>query len=159
MRNINYNFLTEGTFEVEPEVVWRVISNPESMPLWWPGVKKADVKGADKELKKGMEIDCAVKGLLGDLAFTMTVAEIEPFKMLRFESRGDLEGEGLCLIKKSQNGQTEVTFKWGVRTTGLAMNLFGTVLKPLFCANHNRVMRKGYEALKTRFEKEKAAVS
>lgn len=152
MKDISYKFLSKGEFQAEPSAVWEVISKLEDMPLWWPGVRSVKVRGGDKVLRKGAVVDCAVKGLLGDLVFTLIATEVVPNKLLILKSTGDLRGEGECLLERKHNGFTEVKFKWNVTTTGFAMNLFGILLKPLLAANHDRVMQKGYEVIKKRLE-------
>lgn len=148
---VHYRFTSEGSFKAPAAKVWRVIQNLEDMPAWWPGVKRACIRGSDKTLKIGTMIDCSVKGLLGDLDFTLKVTELKTNKILRLESRGSLEGFGLCTIEQ-KGGTTEVKFLWEVVTTGWLMNLAGVITKPILARNHDKVMAAGYEALKARIE-------
>lgn len=148
---LKYHFVTEWRFKAAADRVWAAIRDVESMPLWWPGVKKAQIRGGDKALKVGTSINCRVAGLLGGLNFTLVVAEIEPGKKLLLKSSGDLEGSGLWTLEM-QGDQTLTRFCWEVTTTGRLMNLVGLLLRPLLVWNHNRVMAAGYKKLKSRLE-------
>lgn len=148
---LHYNFVSQGSFKAPATKVFRVIQNLEDMPAWWPGVKKVRTRGSNKTLIKGTLIDCSVKGLLGDLDFTLKVTEIEPNRLLRLESSGSLKGSGLCTLEQ-KNNTTEVKFLWEVATTGWLMNLAGFIIKPILARNHDKVMAAGYRALKARIE-------
>jgi len=76
---------------------------------------------------------------------------VEPAKRLFLKSAGDLKGFGLCTLER-QGAQTLARLHWVVASTGWLMNLAGLVIKPLLKRSHDRVMAKGYEALKKRLE-------
>ena len=146
-----YRFISRGSYKTQAEEVWKVIQNLENIPGWWPGVKKIIIRGGDKTLRTGTLIDCSVKGLLGDLNFSLKVTEVEPCRLLRLESCGSLEGSGLCTIEQ-KGDTTEVRFLWEVATTGWLMNLAGLIIKPILARNHDKVMADGYRELKKRIE-------
>jgi len=148
---LKYHFVTEWSFKAPVERVWEVIKDAESMPAWWPGLKKCQIRGDDKTLKVGTLLEAAVKGLLGDLNFTLEVSEIEPHKRLLLKSSGDLRGIGLWTLAPDGDG-TRTRFLWEITTTGWLMNLVGLLFKPLLARNHDRVMAAGYKALKSRIE-------
>lgn len=151
MKRLKYHFVTEWRLKAPASRVWEALKDVETMFLWWLGVKKAQIRGNDKTLKVGTILDFTVKGLLGDLKFTLEVAEIEAYKKLLFKSDGDLKGFGLWTIE-AQNGESRTIFLWEVTTTGWLMNLAGVLFKPLLKRNHARVMAAGYRVLKSRLE-------
>ncbi len=148
---LHYNFISQGSFKATAAKVWRVIQNLEDMPAWWPGVNNARIRGVDKTLRTGTLIDCSVKGLLGNLNFTLRVTELKTGRLLRLESNGGLKGSGLCTLEQNDD-TTEVKFLWEVATTGWLMNLAGVIIKPILAHNHDKVMAAGYNALKARIE-------
>ncbi len=125
------------------------MQDAETMPKWWPGVRRFEVIGQRRELQVGSRINAAVGGLLGELVFTLEVVEVQPGKLLRMKSTGDLDGEGIWKLDE-RDGATFTSYSWDVTTTGSLMNLFGLVFKPVLVWNHNRVMAKGYRSFKTR---------
>ncbi len=61
-------------------------------------------------------------------------------------SRGDLEGTGTWRLHEFEGG-TAVSYDWRVRAGKPLIRRFSPVVKPLFRANHNWVMRRGEGAL------------
>jgi len=148
---VRYDMLTEWRFKAPPRRVWAVVDDVGSMAAWWPGIKKAQIRGAGKKLKPGTAIDLVVKGIIGDLEFSVEAVEVEPARKLLFKSSGDLKGFGLCTLEK-EGDETLARLRWVVATTGWLMNLAGLVLKPLLKRRHDRVMAEGYKVLKKRLE-------
>ena len=148
---IRYRFISEGSFRVPAARVWAIFEDMKSIPQWWPGVKSAGIRGGGKRIQKGSLIDVTVKGLLGDLSFTLEVTGIKPHKELYLKSCGDLEGYGLWTLEE-EDGITRTCYTWEVVTTGWLMNLAGLFLKPFLAWNHNRVMAAGYKNLRSRIE-------
>ncbi|PPD58049.1 SRPBCC family protein [Dehalogenimonas etheniformans] len=149
MDNLKYHFVTKWHFDAPPDRVWSLIRDGETMPQWWPGVKRFEIIGHDKSLKIGQRINAAVQGLVGELAFTLEITEIENGKRLKMKVTGDLEGEGIWTLEEEGDGCRTI-YQWDVSTSGWLMNALGIVFKPVLMWNHNRVMVKGYEAIKTK---------
>jgi uncharacterized protein YndB with AHSA1/START domain len=146
-----YRFITEWSFHAPVEKVWALTTEAESMSLWWPRVKKSVIRGGGRSLELGTVIDVAVRGILGDLKFTLEVARIERLKELLLKSNGGLRGFGLWTLEED-GGTTRTIIRWEIATTGWLMNLAGFFAKPLLERSHNRVMARGYEALKAHLE-------
>jgi uncharacterized protein YndB with AHSA1/START domain len=146
-----YHFVTDWSFKAPVNKVWDAIVDVEAYPTWWPGFKKAQIRGTDKTLRIGTVIDVTVKGFLGELNFTLEVRELEMHKKLLFKSSGDLQGTGLWVFEQ-QNRETRVRYYWDVGTTGLLMNLVGLFAKPWLTRSHEKVMSVGYRVLKSIIE-------
>lgn len=149
MKKLRYRFVTTWCFDAPADHVWALMQDAETMPKWWSGVRRFEVIGQRRELQVGSRINAAVGGLLGELVFTLEVVEVQPGKLLRMKSTGDLDGEGIWKLDE-RDGATFTSYSWDVTTTGSLMNLFGLVFKPVLVWNHNRVMAKGYRSIKTR---------
>ncbi|XUX00224.1 MAG: SRPBCC family protein [Dehalogenimonas sp.] len=149
MKKLAYHFVTDWHFDAPPDCVWSLIRDAESMSQWWPGVKRFEIIGQDKSLKIGQRINASVQGLAGELAFTLEITEIENGKRLKMKATGDLEGEGIWTLEKEVGGCRTI-YQWDVSTSGWLMNVLGLVFKPILMWNHDRVMAKGYQAIKTK---------
>jgi uncharacterized protein YndB with AHSA1/START domain len=146
---IKYFFKTVWHFDAPPEKVWELIKDARSMPEWWPGVKRFEILSKERELQPSCLIQASVKGLTGDLNFELEVSKAVPCHEIVMLSRGDLMGQGVWTLTPD-NGKTISTYIWEVTTTGKLMNAIGSVCKPVFIWNHNRVMTAGFKALKKR---------
>jgi len=146
-----YSFITQGKIKAPAEHVWAAIEDIEAMPGWWKAIRCARIIGQDKKLKVGRQIRFSVKGLLGNLSFTVKVTEFETLRRIKLQSTGDLKGYGLFTLEE-EDGFTNLTYRWEVATTGKLMNFCGRVLKPLLVYNHDRVMKKGFKNLKVILE-------
>src|SRR5262245_719303 len=73
---------------------------------------------------------------------TSLITKSEPPRELAYDADGDLKGRGRFVLSES-GGQTEVTIYWQVSTSGRWLNRLAPLLKWLFAANHNYVMRRG----------------
>jgi len=146
-----YHFVTKWQFNVPRNLVWTFLEDIETIPQWWPGVKRFEMTGYKRRLELGSRVKVAVQGLLGQLRFTLEVTECRPDRLMRFKCAGDLEGEGVWNLYENE-GTTYSVFTWDVSTSGYLMNLVGSVLKPVLAWNHNRVMAKGYGAIRRKLE-------
>ena len=146
-----YSFITQGKIKAPPEHVWAAIEDIEAMPSWWEAIRCARIIGQAKKLKVGRQIRLSVKGLLGNLSFTVKVTEFEALRRIKLQSTGDLKGYGLFTLEE-EGGFSNLTYRWEVSTTGKLMNFCGRVLKPLLAYNHDRVMKKGFNNLELTLE-------
>ena len=123
--------------------VWAALAEPETWPLWWPYVR------AVHTLRQGRT------GGVGSLRRIVwatrlpyqVVIEVEAIESLRHErlrgrSRGQLQGEGIWLLRP-ERGFTDVTYVWRVELGSRWMRWLAPVLAPVFRWNHNGVMRAG----------------
>lgn len=73
-------------------------------------------------------------------------------KEMALEAWGDLEGRGRWTFA-SRGAATYVTYEWIVKAEKPLLKYFSFVLRPLFAANHNYVMRKGEAGLRKELER------
>ena len=80
---------------------------------------------------------------------TIEIEAIESVRhqRLRGRSRGQLDGEGLWLLR-AEDGFTDVTYVWRVRLVKRWMRWLAPLLSPVFRWNHDGVMRAGEAGLR-----------
>lgn len=151
---VMYHFITKWFFQAPVERVWDEAANMKAYPEWWRNLKKAKMHGPESRLQLGSVVDCEVKGALPfSLRFTVEVTTFQPPNCMEIKSTGDLAGSGKWVLEP-QNGGTLSTFYWDVGTTSPILNLLGRIpfVKPMLKKNHDDVMAKGYEIVKSRIE-------
>jgi uncharacterized protein YndB with AHSA1/START domain len=143
-----YSFVTVWQVPAPVDEVWRVLSDSERYPEWWPSfvgyrLLTPGVTGV------GSRAERVVKGRLPYLfRYRTLVTAFDPPRLAAYSAEGDLQGEGRFVLEPDPEAQhTTVTFYWDVQTTGRLMNLLAPLLKPLFAWNHNAVMAEGERAL------------
>jgi hypothetical protein len=72
------------------------------------------------------------------------------------EAWGDMVGQGVWTFERDGDA-TQVTYDWRVRTEKPLLKLLSPILKPVFKANHDRVMADGERALRAELERRRAA--
>lgn len=81
------------------------------------------------------------------LRITVTIAEVEPGRLIAAVSDGDLAGSGSVRLAADEDGdETIVRIRWSVATTRPWMNRTAPVLAPVFRLAHALVMRRGERA-------------
>jgi uncharacterized protein YndB with AHSA1/START domain len=144
-----FHFVTTGSYTTPVDAVWKVITDIERLPEWFPGFEKATLRGADRTLRVGQVVDCRLAAPMGyRLNFTLTVADLTPPTMMRLDSAGDLVGWGQWDLR--QDGpKVGVTYTWHV---GMNKPVFNTIanigfVRAILARNHEIVMKKGFAAL------------
>ena len=150
-----YHFVTKWFFHAPIERVWDEASNLEEYPSLWPNLRRAEIRESETKLKLGSIVDCEVKGALPyTLRFSVELIAFQPPTYMELKSSGDLVGYGKCVLERQGKG-TASTFHWDVGTTKPMFNMLARIpfLKAILEKNHNYVMAKGYEVVKSKLEK------
>jgi uncharacterized protein YndB with AHSA1/START domain len=146
----DYDFVTRWSFQAPIEQVWKLISEAERWPEWWPGVEKVEVLEKGKQSEVGSLRRFTWKSKLPyRLVFDMRTTRVERPHIMEGRAEGELHGTGRWELR--QDGDwTRVRYDWRVRTTKAWMNLLAPVARPFFAWNHDVVMRWGGEGLARR---------
>lgn len=147
MASGHYNLVTIWRLNAPVERVWRVLTDPEGWPRWWPFVEKVEKiePGEPDGLNSAWRYAWTTM-LPYRLRFELRVTRIEAPALLEAEVRGDLAGYGVCRVQP--NGpETLVRYEWNVRTCRPWMQGIALLARPVFLWNHRRVMRRGEAAL------------
>jgi hypothetical protein len=142
-----YEFVTRWHLDAPIESVWEPIFHVERWPDWWNGVKEVQLLAAGGPDGVGALWRYTWESALPyELAFDMRVTDVRAPVMLRGIASGELAGEGLWSLYRSERG-TFVRYDWNVCTTSAWMNALAPLARPAFAWNHDVVMRQGGEGL------------
>ena len=134
------------------ESVWAVLERVDQWPEWWPGLTAAERVGVghdeavDISVTPGSRARLLVRAPIGwSLRFTIEVEEVEAPQLIRFQSEGDLRGEGRWTLTASE-GVTAIDAMWCVTTNRTLIR----AMRPLSGLMHALVMRAGERGLRRR---------
>jgi hypothetical protein len=152
-----YSFVTIWQFHEPIDRVWAAIEAAEDYPRWWPDILYYKCLTPDNPRGVGAQGQRAVHGFLPySLQYTTRITKCQAPHDLVYDAAGDLVGNGRFVLKEiprdeaacgASNTLTEVTIYWNVNTNGRWLNRLAPLLKWLFAANHNYVMRRGQRGL------------
>lgn len=138
----HYRFLTTWLLDAPRARVWDAIHDARRWPVWWPGVERMEVLGAEERLWRS-----AWRSVLPySLRFDFEIERDEPPHLLAGRATGELTGAGIWRLYEGELG-TASTWEWSVATTAPWMNALGPLARPAFSWNHHRIMRRGAEGL------------
>jgi hypothetical protein len=142
-----YSFVTTWRFPQPIERVWEAINEAEDYPKWWPDILYYKCLTPDNPRGVGARGERSVRGFLPySLKYTTTITKTDGPRELAYDADGDLIGRGRFVLAATSSG-TEVLIYWDVGTKGKWLNRLAPLLKWLFAANHNYVMRRGERGL------------
>jgi uncharacterized protein YndB with AHSA1/START domain len=151
-----YNFITIWRFQEPVERVWEAINAAENYPKWWRDILFFECLTPENPRGVGAKGRRAVRGFLPySLVYMTTITKSEAPWELAYTADGDLVGSGSFVLKEKSETLssdvsgplTEVTIYWNVDTKGKWLKRLAPLLKWLFAANHNYVMRRGERGL------------
>ncbi len=152
-----YSFLTTWCVSAPIQDAWDVISESETYPEWWKGVRSVTELEAGGEHGLGSLSRLQWRSRLPySLQFDMRITRSEPPYLLEGHASGELEGVGIWRLYEGAAG-TALVYSWDVSTTRAWMNRIAPLARPAFAWNHDWVMRQGARGLATRLGAELVA--
>ncbi len=144
----HFDLVSHWRIDAPVERVWAALADPSGWPLWWPYVRQVRTlrEGDPDGVGAVRRIDWRTR-LPYSVCIDVEGVEVLPPQHLRARARGQLEGEGLWLLRPSSGG-TDVTYVWRVKLTRRWMRWLAPLLAPLLCWNHDGVMRAGEAGLR-----------
>jgi hypothetical protein len=154
MATNHYRFVTHWQLKGTCEQVYALLMDMEGMKRWWPSLyRDATVveSGAANDVGKVVAVE--TKGFLPYvLHWTYRVTANNVPHGFSIEAFGELVGHGEWTFV--QRGEmVDVTYVWEVEANKPFMRHFAFLLRPLFAANHNWVMRRGEEGIQQELAK------
>jgi uncharacterized protein YndB with AHSA1/START domain len=148
MASNEYRFVTRWQLPATPERVYAALENPLHVAMFWPSLYRevrilepGDVTGL------GKVVEAVTRGFLPyDLHWRFRVTSSDRPNGYAITAFGDLVGRGTWSFV-ARDGGTDATYVWEVLADKPLLRWFSFILKPLFAANHNWVMRRGERGL------------
>lgn len=142
-----FNLVSHWRVHAPVERVWAALADPAGWPAWWPYVERVRTlrEGDANGVGSVRRIDWSTR-LPYRIVIDVEAVESVRHQRLRGRSRGQLDGEGLWLLRAGE-GFTDVTYVWRVELARPWMRWLAPVLAPLFRWNHDGVMRAGEAGL------------
>lgn len=144
----HFDLVSHWRLQAPVEQVWAALADPAGWPAWWPYVRSVRMlrEGGIDGLGSVRRIDWSTR-LPYRLVIEVEAVESVRYHRLRGRSRGQLDGEGLWLLR-AEDGFTDVTYVWRVRLVRRWMRWLAPLLAPVFQWNHAGVMRAGEAGLR-----------
>ncbi len=148
MSSTHFDLVSQWRIDAPVERVWAALTDPSSWPRWWPYVREVRTlrEGGTDGVGSVRRIDWATRLPYG-IVIEVEAIESVRLQRLRARSRGQLEGEGLWLLR-AEDGYTDVTYVWRVHVVKRWMRWLAPLFAPVFRWNHDGVMRAGEAGLR-----------
>ena len=144
-----YHFVTHWRIQDDIAQVYEVLHDPLNYPDWWKGphLQATELKPGNEEGLNRI-VGFEMRGWLPyTLRWRLRCTEVRKPYGFASESSGDFVGHGVWTFK--QDGLfVDIIFDWRIRAEKPFLRYFSFLLKPIFIANHNWVMKKWEESLK-----------
>ena len=138
-----------------------MLEDVEHIPRWWPSVYRGCriLAPGNGPHGLGKRVEVLTKGFLPyTLRWRYTVVEQHYPYGSRLIADGDLEGTGIWTLH--QDGLlADVTYEWSVRANKRLLRWLEPLLRPLFAANHDYTMRRGFDGLCAEVTRRRARAS
>jgi hypothetical protein len=148
----HFDLVSQWRIHAPVDRVWAALTDPEGWPAWWPYVKAVRTlrSGGSDGVGAVRRIDWSTR-LPYRIVIEVESVEVVRHQRLRGRSRGQLEGEGLWLLR-AEPAFTDVTYVWRVTLKRPWMRWLAPLLAPVFRWNHDGVMRAGEAGLRRLLE-------
>ena len=144
-----FHIVTTWHISGNVDEVAAILTDAESLPLWWPDVYLSTAISAPGDARGiGRQVACRSKGRLPyQMQWVATLVETQPPYTWTIAASGDLDGRGIWTLR--QNGETvEAAYDWQIKAEKPILRLLSPLLAPVFAWNHRWAMANGEAALK-----------
>lgn len=153
-----YRFHTRWKLDAPRSAVCRAIEESLAWPEWWPGVEQVvELDPGDADGIASVRRYVWKSWLPYRLTFDVRVTCMERETMVEGIASGDVEGLGRWHFT-SEGDATLVCHDWQVRPACWWLRLLSPLARPLFCWNHDLLMRQGGEGLARRLRTRLTAI-
>lgn len=155
-----YHFVTQWRVESTPKEVSEILADAVDLPRWWPSVYlEVKVLEPGDQSGIGRVVDLYTKGWLPyTLRWQFRVTAVDPHKRIELEAQGDFVGRGIWTFEPDSSDPkwVNVTYDWKIRAEKPLLRILSPLLKPIFGANHQWAMARGYESLLLEIQRRRA---
>lgn len=150
--SVHFDLVSQWRIHAPVALVWAALADPASWPRWWPYVHEVHTL-----IEGGVDGVGAVRRIVWSTRLPYRIEiEVEGIEVVRHQrlrgrSRGQLDGEGLWLLR-AEPGFTDVTYVWRVTLKRRWMRWLAPLMAPVFRWNHHGVMRAGEAGLRRLLE-------
>jgi uncharacterized protein YndB with AHSA1/START domain len=122
-----FRFDGRSSFPATPEELWRVFSETERFPEWWPWLRTLESSG----LVEGTVSRCVIRAPV-PYAVTLTIAmlEVVPPRRVVAAVSGDLEGPARLDVTARPDG-SEVRMSWELEVRAPLLRAASSLARPL----------------------------
>lgn len=148
-----YDVTEEARFDADPHSVFQaVIDEGSGKAHWWEPTMEMVPKSGNGEV--GSTLDIRIPGRR-PIQWAARIAERVDDQRLRVEyTGGDFVGEGIFTVDRI-DGQTRLRYRWHARPNSRQMRVGSYFVN--VPRQHARVMRQGFEGLRTYLEAREAS--
>jgi hypothetical protein len=152
MPSTHFDLVSQWRIHAPVDRVWAALTDPAGWPRWWPYVHEVRTlrEGGPDGVGTVRRIDWSTR-LPYHIVIEVESIEAVHHQRLRGRSRGQLDGEGLWLLR-AEPDFTDVTYVWRVTLTRRWMRWLAPLLASVFRWNHDGVMRAGEAGLRRLLE-------
>lgn len=141
--NADYELVSTWSIACSRDELWDVLDDllgTDDPMAWWPSVDVLTYDGRSMALRTR-------SGLGYALHFTLHDLQARKPEVLTFSATGDLRGTGLVTFREAGPDRSAMHIVWRVAADRSWMRWTGWLLRPVFVAAHQLVMRKGERQL------------
>jgi uncharacterized protein YndB with AHSA1/START domain len=132
------------TLDAPPAAVWRLLTEVDRWPGWWPYVRRVERRHTAPTSPVGDVLRIAWGSALGyGLKLELETIAAERERLLEARTVGDLRGAGRWTLEAAEGGATRLVYVWQVELHRPWMRALAGLLRPVFAWNHFAVMRAG----------------
>lgn len=137
--------------DAPPAAVWRLLTDIQTWPDWWPYVRRARLIERTPASPIGDVAELVWRSALPyGIRLRITTTAAERPNRLEGRAEGDLQGYGLWLLDPVDGNAVDVTYRWEVVLERRWMRVLSFLFRPLFEWNHFVVMRAGAQGMAQR---------
>ena len=148
----HYHFITRWRVEGKAADAYEILNDPLSYPRWWkrPRLEVQELAPADGD-GLNQTVEFKMKAFYALRWQSRSVETREPY-CFSFESTGDFVGRGSWTFRQ-EGDFVDIMFDWNISAEKPLLRAFSFLLRPLFSANHNRIMARWEESLRAEMKR------
>ena len=140
----SYSFRNTWSLDCPPAEAYEMLREMTEYTRWWPEVKEAHALGGGRFSLRARALLPYSLRFVGERRIDDPEAQV-----LELAMTGDLEGFSRFRIEPSGTGGSRIVFEEQVIANKAMLRRLALVARPVFCANHWVMMRRGQAGLRT----------